>query len=146
MAQKLKFNSVQHGMSYIYNVSSHVGAYPKCPNLPDDVELVSFLIAKVMPVFAKDSVALKFGTPKVTRTIDALTQLWIYKLQVDPNAGQPAAMVDGRVSPAHGMTYNPQAAWTIAILNFQFKKLFPDEFDNLPNSKEISTSLRGALQ
>ncbi|MCW5965088.1 MAG: hypothetical protein KIT83_13700 [Bryobacterales bacterium] len=138
MAFKMNFRSTQHGLSYIYNVSRHVGAdVDRCPNLHDDVALVQFLFKEVMPKIAP--VNSQWGLPKVTGQFDAVTGFWIYQSQ------RAAQTRDGVVSPAKGVSYGVDA-WLIAKLNYQFKQQFPQRFERLADDLELPLSLRASLK
>jgi hypothetical protein len=81
--------------------------------------------------------------PSLTGKIDAVTSYWIYHLQ---NSAGSSGTVDGVVSPAKGITYSAVQAWTIAQLNFNFKKFFPDRFDRIPEEPRLSPTLRASLR
>lgn len=138
MAFKMNIRSTQFGLSYIYNVSRHVGAdVDRCANLHDDVALVQFLFKEVMPKVAP--VNSQWGLPKVTGQFDAATGFWIYHAQ------SGGSTRDGIVSPAKGVTYGVDA-WMISKLNYQFKQHFPQRFERLADDPELPMSLRASLK
>lgn len=141
MACKLKINPPNQGMSFLYNVTTHVGDARTCPNLPDDVQLVQFLIRELVPKFDATGGRKIQELPRLTGQFDALTGFWIYNMQ---SSNEDIVTVDGIVSPAKGMMYGGKA-WLIAGLNFKYKQFFPERFDKLHLHAELSPSLRASL-
>lgn len=138
MAFKMRFPSQQYGLTYIYNVTHHVGCNAdKCPNQADDVALVQFFLKETMPKVAP--LNSQWGLPKVTGQFDAVTGFWIYHSQ----NGKPG--MDGIVSPAKGVVYGADA-WLIAKLNYHFKMHFPERFDRLAEERELPLTLRASLK
>src|SRR5229473_1576572 len=120
MASRLEFGRPQpllNGLSFIYNVSEHVGpkfisgavrsSSPllKVTNPFDDVQLVQFFLNAV----GDPKVAL---TPTPTGVFDVQTGFWIYHQQNLFGGGD----VDGVVSPAKGVTFAGKF-YFIGILN-----------------------------
>ncbi len=139
MARKQKGN---HSFKFFYNVSQHVGPRLSNPNNPDDVELVQFLVLKVMSKIGGGN-ALSLGLPRLTRSFDAVTGFWIFRLQADTGS----ITIDGIVSPAKSDgLYGPNSAWVIIRLNHFFKLHFPSEFENLPDNPLLSISLRNSIR
>lgn len=139
MAYKMAFRSQQYGLTYIYNVTKHVGWDPdKCPNLPDDVALVQFFLRELMPKMGPRTAAV-CGLPAVTSRFDAGTGFWIYHLQ------QGTTGMDGIISPAKGVLYGGDA-WLISKLNYHFKKHFPQRFDRLADEPDLPLTLRATLR
>lgn len=141
MACKLKFSHPNQGMSFIYNVSSHVGDSRTCPNLPDDVQLIQFLIRELIPKLDASGGRKIRELPRLTGQFDALTGFWIYNIQ---SSNEDVVKVDGVISPAKGVTYGAKA-WTIAGLNYKYKQFYPDKYDKLHLHPELSPTLRASL-
>jgi hypothetical protein len=141
MAVVLNTNDPQ--LPILYNVSSSVG--PGQTNGSDDVWLVQFLLALVIPVAT--SFRVQTPAPPINGTFDLTTGFWIYEAQFDLKRKHPAQIIDGIVSPAGaGLVYTTGTPWVIAVLNFTVMTKFPDVFNNLPNDPRLSPSLQAALQ
>ena len=129
-------------MSYIYNVSARVGWVPGCPNNPDDVQLVHFLLqenCKRTSDLAKGS----WDIPFPNGTMDAVTGFWIF---VQQRGHRKSQTMDGVVSPAQGVHYGSME-WTIVSLNSDYRTLYGDQaFQDLPNSPGLGPTLNRALQ
>ncbi|MFN7934088.1 MAG: hypothetical protein U0R19_12230 [Bryobacteraceae bacterium] len=140
MAQKLTALQPIAGMNYIYNVSSHVGCRRKCPNNPDDVQLVQFFIREIVPRFYESQIIPEL--PRLTGQIDGITAFYIYDIQ---RMGGTSMEVDGIVSPARGLVYAGSHPWLISVLNFKYKSFFPDLYDKIPFHPELRPTLRASL-
>ena len=127
-------------MSFIYNITSHVGGQRTCPNQADDVMLAQFFMREVVAKIAPDRTVREL--PQVNGKMDAITAFWIYHCQ---NVEGGSMQIDGIMSPAKGLTYGSRA-WLISVLNFHYKKYFPDKFDKLADHHEFSPSLRASLK
>lgn len=103
-----------------YNVDDVVGAAPAM-NRREDVLLVQFIF-KALGDKPSDNMTgeeiAKVKAVTVNGICDAATIEAIRMVQKKKKGGNPATVVDGRVSPARsGYTYSGNAAWTIAVLN-----------------------------
>ncbi len=102
------------GMDRILNVSKKVGPRSDCINAVGDVEAVQRLVAAGCRKYAGNH---GFGLPLPTGTLDALTGFYIFESQYKrKSTGAPGTVVDGCVSPAHGVAYGG-GVWTIVQLN-----------------------------
>ena len=126
----------------IINVEKAVGR--GCPNLPDDVKLVQFLLKKVFasPLW-KDFLIQR----PLTGDCDELTSAWIYLFQCCMRARGGSGVADQRVDRATGMV-GPVSGktYTIVNLNHQFAQGYPLEFgkwvkgtDGVPTGKVVKT-------
>jgi len=142
MAYKLMLKTPVDGMSFIWNVSSHVGCKATCQNKPTDVELVKFLLREVnqREPFVKLTQACKVPPVTLNSTFDAVLGFWIYANQDFPNT-----VVDGIVSPAKGEFYQPGGVWLITFWNARLHKLAPDVWANLDKNTQLSPALRAEL-
>jgi hypothetical protein len=136
-----------NNLSFIYNVSEHVGppfisgavrsSSPllKVKNSFDDVQLVQFFLNAV----GDPKVA---ATPTATGIFDVQTGFWIYHQQ-----NLFGMSVDGVVSPAKGITFGGGAGfYLIGKLNSQFQLQFGQAaFEDIPNRPELGSSLRASL-
>lgn len=137
MAARLKLGPNSIGMPFLYNVSQKVGY--KQPNLPDDVQLVQFLLKEAM----KDRPDLvPLGIPRPTGKFDAVTGFYIYLWQ--HFAHRP--VLDGVVSPARGMNYSKNGVWVIADLNATLFTHSRQTFETIPQNQELSGSLRKSIE
>jgi hypothetical protein len=138
MAGRLKLAANPTGMTFIYNVSQRVGF--KEANLPDDVQLVQFFLREEMKSRAD---LLPLGIPTLSGKFDAVTGFYLYLWQ--NKAKRP--IVDGVVSPAHGVHYGGSASsvWLIVDLNNVFRTAKPAEFEKLHENPELRASLRAAI-
>lgn len=145
MASILDLSTPFEGMSYIYNVDARVGWIPgSCPNQPDDVQLVQFLLFQLC-MRSGDMARGEWDFPAPTGKMDALTNFWIFVQQRSHQKTQHQT-IDGVISPAHGAHYGSQE-WTIVSLNSEYRLLYGNEaFENLPNNPALSPTLRKALQ
>jgi hypothetical protein len=144
MAFKLKLPFEQQGMSFLWNVSKHVGPHVSNPNLATDVELVQFFLSELVKagaLGAKAQSGAKAPPVRVTGRFDAVTGFWIFYAQ---KGGAETALVDGIVSPARGVDYGA-GMWAIAKMNLNFKGLFPDAWESLDSDTRLSTALRAEL-
>lgn len=137
MAERLKLSANPTGMTFIYNVSQRVGF--KQPNLPDDVQLVQFLLRASMK--SRPDLA-QLGIPALSGNFDAVTGFYLYLWQ--DKAKRP--IVDGIVSPAHGVHYaGASAVWLIVDLNNVFRSNDSPGFEKLHENPELRPSLRAAI-
>jgi hypothetical protein len=139
MAYKLTFAPYK-GLSFIWNVSQHVGWKKTCPNRPTDVELCQFLFKQLHERgIIGAAVVGSAQPPTVTGVFDSALGFWIY-LEQDV----PGATADGVISPAKGVSYGSNV-WLIAWLNYQYFKAFPAEHANLDKDSRLSMGLRAEL-
>ena len=141
MASKLKITPSIEGMTYIYNVSSHVGDGQACANHYDDVQLVQFLLRQLI---LKAAASTKIQTlPQPSGVFDVVTAYWIYNVQ---NASPKFFITDGKISPAKSSaTYGEGRFWSIVALNLMYKRANPSEFDKLHLNVALGPSLRSSL-
>jgi hypothetical protein len=137
MAQRLKLGQNPAGLTFIYNVSQKVGY--KQSNLPEDVQLVQFLLREISR--GRPDLHL-LGLPNVTGRFDSVTGFYVYLWQ--HYAHRP--VIDGVVSPAHGLTYTASAAWVIVDLNASYRNLSKQGFETLHTNPELSPALRASIQ
>jgi hypothetical protein len=137
MAQRLTLGKNPVGLTFIYNVSQKVGY--KQSNLPDDVQLVQFFLREIGRT--RPDVQM-LGLPQPTGKFDALTGFYVYLWE--HYAHRP--VIDGIVSPAHGLTYAPQAAWVITDLNASYRNISKQGFETLHLNPELSPTLRASIQ
>jgi hypothetical protein len=114
MSRILPLNPPFEGLSAIVNVLQKVG--PNETNNTDDVRVVQELLQ--MCAKGADPVKASIGFPKVTGHFDAATGFWVFHTQNKHRKTRPNQIVDGVVSPAHGVTYAAGAAWTIVAFNY----------------------------
>jgi hypothetical protein len=143
MAARLGMNTGIPGMTHIWNVSQQVGGRHSCPNLPTDVELVKVLIKQALSHPRVVPLAAKASNPPldVNGRFDAVVGYWIYRWQ--DHTGHP--IIDGIVSPAHGVNYTPGTPWVIAHINRFAFDADKDFWANLPQNPSISPQLRTEL-
>jgi len=109
----------------ILNVEQKVGPRAACPNLPSDVEAVQRLIAIAAQSWASTH---GFGLPYPTGNFDPLTGFYIYDFQHSQTSRKPGTVVDGCVSPAHGVSYGG-GIWTIVGLNYIAREHDPNAWE-----------------
>lgn len=144
MAWKMQLAVPQGGMSYIWNVSQHVGVHSKCSNLPDDVELVQRLILHIhryAPPNGPNRRAPSIGFLQVANgRMDSMTAfeiLWRDRVVYQPDD-------DGIVSPArNGMISYGSGNWLIARLNAKAAELNRAAWEALP--EQCSPPLKQSL-
>lgn len=143
MAHRLAIQSNVPGFGHIWNVSQRVGGRDSCPNLPTDVELVKVLIKKALesPVILPAARRVPAPPLTVNSQFDAVVGYWIFRFQ--DHDGHP--IIDGVASPARSLTYAPGVAWVIAFINFHAFKADKDFWNNLPQNKTLSQTLRSEL-
>ncbi len=140
MAYKLVFPYPQRGLSFIWNVSQHVGSKKTCPNRPTDVELSQFFFQELFKAgIIGGDVPGGAKPPAVNGSFDATLGFWIF-LEQD----SPGAVKDGVMSPAKGFSYGSNV-WLIVWLNYHYMKNFPDSFANLDKDPRLSMTLRSEL-
>lgn len=139
MAYKLSF-APQNGLSFIWNVSQHVGWKKTCPNRPTDVELCQFLLKELVEKGIIGSTVIGSAkAPQVNGVFDSTLGFWIY-LEQDT----PGATADGVISPAKGISYGANV-WLITWLNNQYRKAFPQSYETLHLDSRLSMGLRAEL-
>jgi len=138
MAERLQLGPNSLGLSFIYNVSGRVGF--KQPNAPDDVQLVQFFLREEMKTRAD---LIPLGIPTLSGKFDAVTGFYLYLWQNKANR----SVVDGIVSPAHGVQYGAAASsvWLIVDLNNVLKTINPTGFEKLHTNPDLRASLRAAI-
>jgi hypothetical protein len=146
MATRTKIQGAP-GLSFIYNVSQRVG--PGKDNLPDDVELVQFLMGELTKSSLKHNIKLRINSPPppLSRSFDLATGFWIFEFQFAVLTAQPRSVtLDGFVTPARGVGYGENKVWTIVVLNELFRESRPAEFATLHLNPRLSPSLRNAIR
>jgi len=126
------------GDHLIFNVDAPVGPGT---GSTEDILLVQFLIRKVAEKRLNAHPALKARMLKVplsgvadAATVDGIKAAQEY-LKAEPGYG--GTVVDGRVSPARGISYGG-GVWTICVLNNTVRDLYPElwprlqDFDGCP--------------
>lgn len=113
MSRILALNPPYNGLSTIVNVLKRVG--PGEVNDAADVRVVQRLIQ--MGAKGASAAVSSVGLPSVTGMFDAVTGFWIYHCQRLQKGLHPLQVIDGIVSPAHGVSYATNARWTIVLLN-----------------------------
>lgn len=101
MARIDKLSQPQHGMEQYLNVSSKVGGDPDCENNRSDVQAVQSLLALIL----RGTKGVDLGVPSPTGKFDAVTGYHIFNIQNFVKKQRPGTIVDGCVSPAHGVSY-----------------------------------------
>jgi hypothetical protein len=142
MAYKLVLPYPQKGMTFLWNVSQHVGALKTCPNRTTDVELCQFFFKELVDGgFIGSTIVGSAKAPiiQVNGVFDSVLGFWIY-LEQDV----PGAVKDGIISPAKGVSYGT-SMWLISWLNGTYRKHFPDAFANLDKDIRLSPGLRADL-
>jgi hypothetical protein len=110
----------------IINVEKAVGR--NCPNSPEDVKLVQFLLKKI---FTAPKWIHFLGSRPVSGVCDEMTIAWIYFFQTSVRALGGSCVADERVDrmtgalgPVHHQVY------TILNLNSFYAQFYPLEFAN----------------
>lgn len=133
-------------IKHAYNVSAHVG--PNRPNGADDVMLVQFFLAELLPKRRTNrGVVGGLAVPAVTGKFDSTTAYWIFEVQFQKQGVQAGAEIDGIVSPIAraSLNYSETAQWTIGTLNTLFAKDFPERYERLHEEPRLSPTLRAAI-
>jgi hypothetical protein len=118
----------------ILNVNTSVGRGGQNSNI-EDILLVQFLLRKLVERMPATTPAGK-AADEVMRRIqftgaaDPTTIAAIEAFQQSQRAAVSGTIVDGKVSPAHGIAYGG-GAWTIAQLNFFIRKSCQDVWPRL---------------
>lgn len=145
MAYKLIFPTPIDGLPFIWNISAHVGCKSTNPNYSTDVELIQFFLREQLKSGAlgsKANTGSRLPDLPVDGKFTSVTGFWIFYTQL---GGLDSATVDGVVSPARGGTSYGGGAFAIAKMNFNFKKAFPDAWQNLDKDPRLSPALRAQL-
>jgi hypothetical protein len=141
MAYKMALTPAWQGMSFIWNISSHVGDHPTCPNNATDVDLVKVLIAEWVRI-VQPGVHPSCREPFVLNgRMDINTAYWIRAI----NASHQQRLdfqAEGIFSPAR----SGSNTWSIARLNLTLKNRAPNVWNDLPNHPSANAALRAALQ
>ena len=137
MAHRLKLGQNPTGLTFLYNVSQKVGY--KQPNLTDDVQLVQFFLRELL---RSRPDLQQLGLPQLTGRFDAVTGFYVYLWE--HFAHRP--VIDGIVSPAHGLNYSPHAAWVITDMNASYRNFSKQGFEALHLNPELSPTLRTSIQ
>lgn len=114
------FTATENGRcsSIFYDVYEAVGE--GCPNLPDDVTLVQYLLYRIY----RKTGSPPAGKIKIDGVCGAVTQSWIHKFQWDVWYEGNEVYPDGVVSPARiARSIAPDSFSTILYLNAAMKKL-----------------------
>ena len=129
-------------MSFIWNVSGHVGCKANCENRATDVELVKFLFREInqREAFHRLTPACKSPLVTVNGTFDAVLGFWIYAFE-----DFPGATIDGTISPAKGVTYSAGQLWQIVFLNGRLHKLAPDVWASIDKNAQLTPALKAEL-
>jgi hypothetical protein len=146
MASKLTLKQPYQGMSFIWNVSEHVGDNTSCPNRTTDVDLVKILLGETIRGRPPGWLHGACRSPLVVNGLmDAYTAYWIRIF----NGGhdKSAAIADaGIISPARGASLSPSDSWTIVKLNWAFKQANARGWAELPNHPQVKATLKAELQ
>ncbi|MFV0389132.1 MAG: hypothetical protein ACK5NT_10290 [Pyrinomonadaceae bacterium] len=128
-------------LPFMYNVSNKVGDTTDSVNERGDVELVNYLLDKVVcPKMHTKATEAKII---VNGNFTACTGYWIFALQQARHMQvDKTVKVDGIISPAK---YYNSRIWTIALLNNQLYKVDRNAFMNLPNNPFLSATLKSQL-
>ena len=94
------------------NLDGKVGGDSDCPNHRSDVQAVQSLIALVL----RGTPGWKLGAPWPSGQFDAITGYHVFNIQNFLKRSRPGTVVDGCVSPAHGISYGG-GTWCILNLN-----------------------------
>jgi hypothetical protein len=145
MASKLQLRSPVDGMSFIWNVSQHVGDNISCPNQPTDVDLVKILIGETIRANAPSWINRSLRIPFVVNgQMDIALAYWIRAFN-DQQGSALASRQAGIISPARGASYG-RDYWTIFKLNSLLKRVAPGVWQDIPNHRSASPQLRRELQ
>lgn len=113
----------------VFNVDGKVGQ--NCPNNPEDVLLVQFLLPKAVEKTPMDwERRERVNKVPTNGYCDDLTTDGIKAVQEHMREKNPGTVVDGIVSPAHGVVYG-EGAWTIVVLNTTIRENYPDVWPRL---------------
>jgi len=129
MSRILVLNPPFHGLSTIVNVLKRVG-----PNEANDAADVRVVQRLIQMAGKGGPVAAKVGLPAVTGNFDAATGFWIYHVQRVQKHSHSLQIIDGIVSPAHGVSYASHTHWAIVLLNDLAKSKSPSEFSAFVSS------------
>ncbi len=146
MASRMNLNSPVQNMSYIWNVSAHVGDNNSCANQADDVKLVKCLLADTIRVCrggrafnwirSSCQVAIDTNTPW-----DPVSAYYLRIFSQSLRNNHLDLHQSGIVSPATASasygSHGHQVGYLIALLNLQ---VFLNErtlFDNYPAQRSI---------
>jgi hypothetical protein len=140
MAYKLILTIPWHGMSFIWNISHHVGDALTCQNASTDVDLTKILIAEWIRVIRPTIHASCKEPFRVNGRMDIHTAYWIRVLNAQ-HSPRLSFKEEGILSPARFGS----STWTIARLNVTLKNHAPDVWNNLPNHRSTNAALRAAL-
>jgi hypothetical protein len=144
VAAKLQLRSPVLGMSFIWNVSHHVGDNISCENLATDVELVKILMAETMRPHPPQWVNPLLRIPFVINgQMDIAVAYWI-RVFNDRQESALSYLEAGIISPARGVSFGKDC-WTIFKLNNLLKQLAPNIWQDLPNYHAASSQLRSEL-
>ena len=145
MASKLLLNRPVDGMTFIWNVSEHVGDNVSCPNQPTDVDLVKILLGETIragaPSWVNRSLRVAF---QVNGQMDVSLAYWIRAFN-DQQGSALSARQAGIISPARGASYGGDY-WTIFKLNVLLKRTAPNVWQDIPNHRSSNAALRSELQ
>ncbi len=143
MAYKLNLTTPYNGMSYIWNVSNHVGDARSCMNASTDVDLVKILIAewiRVVQPTCHPSCREEF---RINGQMDVHTAYWIHAANAQHSRRYEFAE-EGTISPARGSSFGGDT-WSIVKLNYTLKTRALDVWQDLPNHRSVSPALRAEL-
>ena len=145
MASKLQLSRPVEGMSFIWNVSQHVGDNISCQNQPTDVDLVKILIGETIRPNPPSWIIRSLRIPFIVNgQMDIALAYWIRAFN-DQQGSALAARQAGIVSPARGASYG-RDYWTIFKLNALLKQVAPGVWQDIPNHRSASSQLRSELQ
>lgn len=145
MAYRLNFSNPYGGMSYIWNISNHVGDQPSCQNNPTDVDLVSLLLGAFIRIFeAGAGIHPSCRQPfNVNGSMDINIAYWIRVIN-SQHVKKLGLSEMGIISPATKATYGSDT-WSIVKLNrLMFDKL-PEVWRNLPTHYQCPPQLKDEL-
>jgi hypothetical protein len=145
MASRLQLHRPVEGMSFIWNVSHHVGDNISCQNQPTDVDLVKILIVEIIRANSLSWVNRALRIPFVINgQMDMALAYWIRAINDEMGSALPTRQA-GIVSPARGGSYG-RDYWTIVKLNGLLKVAAPNVWQDLPNHPSVKPQLRSELQ
>ena len=146
MAHRMTLSQPLNGMTFIWNVSQHVGDSNACPNRPTDVNLVKILIAEWIraqpPTWINAAMRVPFV---VDGQMDPVTAYWIRILNAEHVRELPADRA-GIISPAGRPRISSRDTWTIVKLNERVRQANLQTWTNIPIRPNGNPALRAELQ
>lgn len=126
-----------------FNVDSSVGQGGANSN-QEDILLVQLLLKKAAerpPATVPASTTQRVARVTLSGTSDSATIDGIRAIQERMRERNPGTIVDGRVSPARGVSYG-EADWTIVTLNTHCRRAFPEVWPRLQDFRDCPPQLR----